>query len=95
VDLPDDEYDSRLAELRAERDRVNDLPVVPGTVELVPTGETYRELWDAFGDAQRGPWLKSHGFRVTASKTEVKLTQPGHPRELTATVKLDRHEARP
>ena len=88
VDLPDDEYDRRLAELRAERDRVNALPVTPGTVELVPTGETYWQLWDALADAQRGPWLKSHGFRVTADKAEVRLTQPGHPRELTATWKF-------
>ena len=79
VDMPDDEYDRRLAELRAERDRVNALPVTPGTVELVPTGDTYWQLWDALADAQRGPWLKSHGFRVTADKAEVRLTQPGIP----------------
>lgn len=75
LDLPDDEYDRQLAELRAERDRIDDLPVVPGTVELVPTGERYAALWAALDTAERGPWLASHGFRVTASKGRVTVSQ--------------------
>ncbi len=84
VDLPDDEYDRRLAELRAERDRIQDLPVVPGAVVVVPTGENYAALWDGLPDGERGRWLASHGFRVTATKEAVSVVQG----EVSATVTL-------
>ena len=51
-----------------------------------PSGQTYKQLWDALRAGQRGPWLKHHGFRVTADRTGVKLSQPGHPKQVTATV---------
>lgn len=75
LDLPDDEYDTRLAELRSERDRIDRLPVVPDHVELVATGESYAELWAALGPSERGPWLTEHEFHVTADKGLVTVTQ--------------------
>ena len=69
ADLDDEEYDRRLAELRAERDRVKAAEVVPDRVELTDTGEVYSELWARTPVPERGPWLARHGFRVYASKT--------------------------
>ena len=84
ADLADEDYDRRLSELRAERDRVKATPVVADRVELTPTGESYAELWARTPVAERGPWLARHGFRVTASKTEVTVAQGG----TSATVSL-------
>jgi DNA invertase Pin-like site-specific DNA recombinase len=77
ADLGDDdsEYDRRLTELRAERDRVKAAPVLPDRVELSPTGERYAELWARTPVPERGPWLARHGFRVTASRAGVRVTQ--------------------
>jgi|SRR5271157_266045 len=75
ADLDDEEYDRRLAGLRAERDRVKAAEVVPDRVELTGTGEVYSELWARTPVAERGPWLARHGFRVTASKAQVKVIQ--------------------
>jgi site-specific DNA recombinase len=74
-DLPDEEYDAELARLRAERDQVAATKLIPDTVELVPTGEKYLELWERTPVPERGPWLARHGFRVTACKTEVTVAQ--------------------
>ena len=77
-DLSDEEYDRRLAELRAERDRVEAAEVVPDRVELTATGEVYSELWQQTPVAERGPWLARHGFAVTASKAGVTVVQGDH-----------------
>ena len=55
ADLDDEEYDRRLAELRAERDRVKATEVVPDRVELTETGERYSELWARTPVPERGP----------------------------------------
>lgn len=75
LDLDDQDYDQRLAELRAERNRVKDTKVRPDRVELTPTGELYSQLWKDTPVQERGPWLAGHGFRVTADKTEVTVRQ--------------------
>lgn len=75
LDLPDDEHDRRLAELRAERDRIDRLPVVPDTVQLVALDQTYAQMWSALPPSQRGPWLIEHEFHVTADKGLVTVTQ--------------------
>ena len=75
ADLDDGEYDRRLSELRAERDRVKAAEVVPDRVELTATGERYSELWARTPVPERGPWLARHGFAVSASKTEVTVVQ--------------------
>ena len=75
AELDDAEYDRRLAALRAERDEIRAAPVVPDRVELTDTGERYAELWQRTPVPERGPWLARHGFRVTASRTEVTVAQ--------------------
>ena len=74
-DLPDEEYDRELRRLRRKRDRVAATEVVEDRVELTDTGERYSELWDGLSVAERGPWLAEHGFRVTASKTEMTVAR--------------------
>jgi hypothetical protein len=83
-DLGDDEFDRRLAGLRAERDRIKAIPVRPDRVELTGTGERYSQLWEATPAAARGPWLARHGFRVCASRTGVTVEQG----QATATISL-------
>jgi DNA invertase Pin-like site-specific DNA recombinase len=87
-DLPDAEYDAELARLRAERDRLAALPSVPDMVVEEETGQTYAELWAALGTAERGPWLARQGFRVTADRTRVTLSQPGHPKHAAVSAEL-------
>ena len=75
ADLDDEEYDRRLAGLRADRDQVGHTEIVADRVELTDTGEVYSELWARTPVPERGPWLARHGFRVTASKAQVKVIQ--------------------
>jgi hypothetical protein len=75
ADLDDEDYDRRLAALRAERDRVKAAEVVPDRVQLTDTGERYSQLWERTPASERGPWLARHGFRVTASKAGVTVMQ--------------------
>lgn len=84
--LPAGQLVTRMAELAAEQDRLTALPSVPDTTITEPSGETYWQLWDKLTDAERGPWMKRHGFKVTADKAGVKLSQPGHPKQVTAAV---------
>ena len=84
LDLEDGEYDRRLAGLRAERDRIRNIKVVPDRVELTDTGEVYSELWTRTEVPERGPWMAKNGFRAYASKAEVRIVLG----EFTATVPL-------
>ena len=84
LDLGDEEYDARLSELRAVRDRVKDTPVVADRVDEVKTGKRWAELWKQVPVPERGPWLARKGFRVTADKAEVTVTKNGE----TVTVDL-------
>ncbi len=72
-ELPDDEYDAELTRLRAERDRVAATELVPDRAELLPTGDTYAGLWERLSTPERGAWLAAKGFRVYASKAEVRV----------------------
>lgn len=58
-DLDDEEYDRRLAELRAERDRIRELPIEPGRVDWIDTGETYARKWESLDGLGRNDWLRS------------------------------------
>lgn len=69
-DLPDDEYDSALGSLRAERDRLAALPAVPDSWETVSTGETYAARWNAMDPADRGAWLRVATVRVWAIRAD-------------------------
>jgi hypothetical protein len=67
-DLTDDEYDQRLRELRAERDRLASLPVVPDRLVERETGETYADKWRRLKPPERGAWLRERGLKVRAVK---------------------------
>jgi DNA invertase Pin-like site-specific DNA recombinase len=58
-DLDDEEYDRRLAELRTERDRIRELPIDPGRVDWIDTGETYARKWESLDGLGRNDWLRS------------------------------------
>jgi hypothetical protein len=81
--LSDEEEDAERARLRAERDRVASTEVVEDRVELVETDDTYLELWDRLSVPERGPWLAEQGFRVTASKERVAVSQGSVSASLT------------
>jgi hypothetical protein len=84
-DLEDDEHDRRLAVLRAERDRLKSLPAEPDEEREIETDELYSDVFAALAVPERGAWLKTHGFRVTASKTMVEVVRRGvkHRRKLS------------
>jgi site-specific DNA recombinase len=71
ADLTDEEYDARLKELRAERDRIAALPKTPDTFEERSTGETYRDKWRRLSPLERGVWLRQRGIKVRARKDET------------------------
>lgn len=71
--LPWDQEDAERAVLRAEYDRVASAPVVEDEVKLIGTGQTYLQTWEGLDIHQRGHWLAEEGFKVFASKTEVRV----------------------
>ena len=71
MDLTDDEYDARLKELRVERDRLAALPTVPDRLEYVETGESWGQIWKRLSPAERGPWLRSRGYKFRATRMHV------------------------
>jgi DNA invertase Pin-like site-specific DNA recombinase len=87
--LPRAEEDAERNRLRDEEDRLLALPSVPDRWEEVPNGHTYAGVWAELSTPERGPWLASHGFRVTADKTKVTVSRhPAGSGELTGTVSL-------
>src|ERR1700730_4390855 len=70
-----EEEDRERARLRAEQTRVAGTTVIEDTVELVETDDTYLELWERRSVHDRGPLLAEHGFRITASKERVTVSQ--------------------
>lgn len=75
ADLTDDEEDAERARLRAERDQILSIEMIPDHVELVETDDSYLQLWDQLDLPERGAWLAQHGFRVTAGKERVAVHQ--------------------
>lgn len=49
--------------------------MIEDRVELVETDDTYLELWERLSVPERGSWLAEHGFRLTASKERVTVSQ--------------------
>jgi hypothetical protein len=81
LDLPDDEFDARMRELRAERDRVSALVPVPAVYEYRETGEgTYAEVWAQLDTAGRSAFLARQRFRAVAAKDWVRLEREGDAR---------------
>lgn len=87
-DLDDAEYDAELARLRTERDRLRSLPVTPDSVQETELSESYADRWEAAPVAQRGAWLRSHGFRIALTRKTLTLSQPGRPGGIKAVVEL-------
>jgi site-specific DNA recombinase len=80
-----EEEDRERARLREEQQRIASTTLIEDTVELVETDDTYLELWERMSVQARGPWLAENGFRVTASKERVTVSQGS----VTAWAKLD------
>jgi DNA invertase Pin-like site-specific DNA recombinase len=87
-DLDWEEEDRERARLRAEQTQVANTTVIEDQVELVETDDTYLELWERQSIQNRGSWLIEHGFRVTASKERVTVSQG----DVSATVELGKPE---
>src|SRR5258708_13494607 len=87
-DLDWEEEDRERARLRAEQTQVANTTVIEDQVELVETDDTYLELWERQSIQDRGSWLIEHGFRVTASKERVTVSQG----DVSAIVELGKPE---
>lgn len=83
-----EEEDRERARLRTEQTQVADTKVIEDYVDLVETDDTYLELWERQSVQNRGAWLIEHGFRVTASKERVTVSQG----PVSATVELGKPE---
>jgi hypothetical protein len=53
---------------------VTELPRTSSVRQAVGTGQTYGQVWDSLPEHERGHWLAEEGFKVYASKTEVRVT---------------------
>jgi DNA invertase Pin-like site-specific DNA recombinase len=68
--LDEDTEDQRRSELRAERKRLENLPVVADDWQDVNTGVTYAGMWRDMDVSQRGHWLRARKIRMYASKDD-------------------------
>jgi len=64
LDLDDPAYDAKLAALRAERKRLQLLPVEPARVTERPTGELVKNVWAALSYEGKRRFLTSTGLHV-------------------------------
>jgi site-specific DNA recombinase len=71
IDAPD--YDAQLAELRAERKRLQALPSEADRIDHRFTGQTVREFWLGLSTAERRAFLLDAGIRVHASREHWEL----------------------
>jgi site-specific DNA recombinase len=76
--LTRDQEDAERNALRDEYDAVEATTVVEDEVREVGTGQTYGQVWGKLDIHQRGHWLAGEGFRVYASKTEVRVVMGEH-----------------
>jgi len=77
LDIDDDNYDIEHAKLLKLHQEIKNMERTPDEVKLIPSGDTYAGLYASLTSFERGPWLASQEFRVTASKTAVTVTQRG------------------
>jgi DNA invertase Pin-like site-specific DNA recombinase len=70
LDPEAEDYDSKLAKLRAELAELRSLPSEPDHVDWVLSGKSIAEHWQSLSIAARRDWLKENGWKVTASKHE-------------------------
>jgi DNA invertase Pin-like site-specific DNA recombinase len=69
------EEDAMRADLRRRREAIEQTERTADTYGRAPAGYTHAERWAQLADTERGAWLARHGFRVTASRTDVTVTQ--------------------
>lgn len=70
LDPEADDYDTRLAEMRAELAHLRSLPSKPDEVKWIPSGKTVGQHWASLDTAARRDWLLENGWKVTAFKDE-------------------------
>jgi DNA invertase Pin-like site-specific DNA recombinase len=70
LDPEADDYDTKLAEMRAELAHLRSLPSKPDTVKRVPSGKTVGKHWESLSTAGRRDWLIENGWKATAVKDE-------------------------
>ncbi len=64
----DDEYDKTMRVLRAERDRLAELPNEPDRVVVKPTGKTRGEVWLSLDSQGKRRYLVNRGIKVYAHR---------------------------
>jgi hypothetical protein len=69
--LDEEAEDTMRSALRAERRRLEALPVVPEEWETTGTGVSYAEEWQDTPDAKRAAWMQRRGFTVQVSPDKV------------------------
>jgi hypothetical protein len=67
LDPEAEDYDTRLATLRAELAHLRTLPSKPDVVEWMDTGQTIAQHWQTMTIPQRHDWLRDHGYKITVS----------------------------
>lgn len=66
--LPARAYSRMISRLESRREALAALPVRPAGVELVPTGRTFGQAWDAGNVAGRQALMRDASFRVLAQR---------------------------
>jgi site-specific DNA recombinase len=66
LDFDDPDYDSKQAELRAERARLKELPPGEDKIESAATGEAIAQHWAALGDdiREKNKFLREGGLKI-------------------------------
>jgi hypothetical protein len=75
--LDEDAEDEIRRALRAERRRLQELPVVTESWETVGTGSNYAEEWEDLPVAQRSAWMQRRGFTVRIWPDKVQVIVRG------------------
>lgn len=73
--LGQDDYAERYAALTAEWQRLHALDITPDEWRMLPTSQTWGQLWSALDASERGRWLARQGFTVRVSKAAVTVAQ--------------------
>lgn len=93
-----EDYDNRTARLSERLTRLTAEPVRGPGYEYRPTGQTYRQLWEALDDAGRRKLMLSAGFEVRAERNRDGsarfglLLDPELGRRLQAGTEVPSHE---
>jgi hypothetical protein len=64
AELPKSERRARSAELDAWEDRLDETVIIPDREEVSATGETFGQIWNSAGDAERARYLRRWTGRI-------------------------------